>query len=157
MKKKKEIGKSQMAKCDFCQNEFFSRGLKAHIRLKHKLELTQVKTEIISTKISPVNLSRDLSRDLSQKSPKAKLPQSHSEITQVPTSLLKSGGNPNLSKATQVKPITVTKVTEQTMTYEIKYAPDVQCKKCKEQMAYHQLAVVDGENLGICMDCYLGS
>ncbi len=152
MKNKIKLAKSKMVKCDFCQNEFFSRGLKAHIRLKHKLELTQVTTQVISTKITPVNLSRDLSK----KSPKAKLPQSHSELTQVPTSLLKLGGNPDLSKATKLKPITVTKVTEQTMTYEIKYAPDVQCEKCKERMAYHQLAVVDGENLGICMDCYLG-
>lgn len=153
MKSETKRGKSKMAKCDFCNNEFYLRGLKAHIRLKHKLELTQVTTQVISTKISPVNLSPNLSK----KSPKAKLTQSHSEITQVPTSLLKLGGSPDLSKATKLKPITVTKVTEETTTYQIKYAPDVQCKKCKEWMGYYHLAVVDGENLGICMECYLGN
>jgi hypothetical protein len=38
--------KSKKVNCEICNKEVYARGLKSHLRLKHKLKITQVTTQV---------------------------------------------------------------------------------------------------------------
>lgn len=46
---KKQQATSQLLTCDICGKKVYARGLKSHVRLQHKLELsTQVVTQVVT-------------------------------------------------------------------------------------------------------------
>ena len=55
---------SQKVKCDICKKEYRARGIKSHMRLFHKLKVTEVFNTITQKKFTPIS-SDDLSDDLS--------------------------------------------------------------------------------------------
>ena len=66
---------SKKVKCDICKKMVHERGLINHIRLQHKLKITQVVTQVVS----------DSSKEVKKPINKGKLLKSSGKITQVVT------------------------------------------------------------------------
>jgi len=127
----KKRASSKLVPCDHCGKMVHERGLISHVRLKHKLKITQVTTQVKSNSSKVV------------------------ETPVKPTKLLKSGGN-----VTQVKPYSSNKKTVVETTQVIvrvtNYIPsDSRCDGCNKQgLSLHEQFINAGSTLlYLCVPC----
>jgi hypothetical protein len=147
MKKGKRPPSKKVA-CDICGKMVHERGLKGHLRLQHKLILTQVTTQVVSTTKEPIK--SELGGSITQVNP-----SNNSSNTQVKS----SNNSSNNSSNTQVKSsnnssnviIKTTEVIEKVTVYQKNIE---KCDYCNKEAQYVMERQIGSCLYYLCRKCW---
>jgi len=124
---------SPKVKCDICEKIVEARGLKSHVRLMHKLKLTE---KITITPIVPTQVTTQVITQVKPKLPQKAKPAKDKpceEVTQVVTQVEKPT-QVTTQVATQVTPQVFTEVVNQRIEVQRIYTrPQRTCMMCSKQ------------------------